>query len=1043
MDHALDQVVFENITLTEAVHTLKIEVKDCTGNISSRTLDPVTVSLYHPVLTVVSPKGKGDDWRWLVLSDVEHLEGASVAGGKLGGVKMHIVSDKVLGGITNVSHIFGSDTVDITENATLSEDGTNIFIDLPNLENGKHKFTVSVVDFAGNPGKTGGADEEYYEVDVVAPTITSLAFDADSYPVKMTLNLPNAAPETSYTLVATKGESVKTWHGIITENGVFEKTLQLSKGEWNADLTLTDDHGNVTSSVGNTFEVTHDVPEITLKKADGITVLNVTHEAKPVWFGPAELGDCAESSCKVAIRIYAPEGTEINYGIGALDKSVTIGAAGYETVGIPLSLVTVSELSVTSGLYSETYYLAATDRTPGVYIANPRICPKSAEYCSIYELTDDPSTDETELAEVGFGYDDDLTPGDGVLNFKAGSAIKFTVQDSPTGGFMEIENAPAGFEYTKAKLVRSEAIPENYYTADFSNLTIPDTNMNGQTDYDLVFVLTTDSGFVQKYYVPLHVDLALPEPVSAATSASTADALLGKLNFSWNPAATMPYAYEVRYQSYDEGTCSIVDDFDTATKPLTEYAGNIPAPASGATMSYNFFVNAVSNTAGTVTADIHKNGNSYCAAVKAVNAVYSYDGKPMAKNFGEINEDSVKDFGSLKMEWENIYEASSGFHNFRLKIIGDVNNDGFEDYAIADRHKSDSGIDSQYNGFVDIYSGAGHMLIKSIRGTIGSQESVGQGISSKADFNGDGFNDFAYTNMAGVVFVFYGTENGIDFEGTPVSFTAKDASNQGYRGLATGDYNGDNCDDILVSAPGKKVGDYTNAGEVYVYFGCKEGGFAGDEPDLTFQGSAKDAKLGNSGVADVGDLNNDGKTDFAIGSADALYILYGGTSEGSLAPKFKSLSNPGYYVGTGDFNGDGISDLVFNKVSSTSAENRIYYGSLSGISTSPDFRINEFSALYDNYGLQPTYNLLAVASESKDLNGDGADDLVITSSTGILIYYTYTDRATGEKQLKAQPSVFDGFSSQAGIDPKIILLDDAIIYCNSDKATGNCERLEF
>ncbi len=1032
-------VVFEDIDLSEAKHTLKVEVKDCTGNISSTILDPVTVSLTNPVLTIVTPKGKGDDSRWLVMSDVEHLEGASVSGGTLNGVKMHIVSDKVLSSVTQVSHVFGSDQVDITENAVLT-DGYNITIDLPNLENGRHQFVVSVLDFAGNPGKIGGGDEEYYEVDVVAPKINSLAFDTENYPIKMTIDLSNAAPETSYTLVATKGESVKTWHGIITENGVFEKTLQLSKGEWSADLTLTDDHGNVTASVGNTFEVTHDVPEITLKKADGVTVLNVTHEAKPVWFGPAELENCAESSCKAAVRIYAAQGTEVGYEIGSVSNSVTIGAAGYETVGLPLNLVAVSELSITSGLYSETYYLAATDRTPGVYVASPKICPKSAEYCSIYELTDDPSTDETELAELGFGYDDDLTPGDGVLNFKAGSAIKFTVQNSVTGGFMEIENAPAGFEYAKVSLVKmqGDAIPENYYTADFSNLTVPDTNMNGQTDYDLVFVLTTESGFVQRYSVPLHVDLALPESVSAATSASTADALLGKLNFAWDPLAAKPYAYEVRYQSYDEGTCSIVDEFDSATVPLTEFAGKITKPLD-TQMSYNFFVNAVTNAAGTLTADIHKNGNSYCAAVAAVNAVLADDGRVMAKNFGSVDAGSVKDFGTVKMEWSNLYETSTGYHSFNLRIIGDVNDDGFEDYAIADFLKSDSGVDNDMNGFVDIYSGAGHTLIRSIRGDLGSDESVGQGIGSKADLNGDGFNDFVYADYPGNIFVFFGTENAVDFEGTPFSFRAKDASNQGSRGLATGDYNGDNCDDILISAPAKKVGDYKRAGEVYVYFGCKDGGFVGDAPDLTFQGNATDAKIGNSGIMAAGDLNNDGKTDFVLGSDNALYIIYGDSSDGVIIPFFKSLNSPGFYMGKGDYNGDGIMDLVY----STQKEIRIYYGSNSGITSTPDVRITDFSALYDNYGQIPTYNAIGIPNEAKDLNGDGADDLVIISSTGLLIYYTYTDRATGEKQLKMQPSVFDGFPDPIGTQPKVLMLDDAIIYCNSLNATGNCERLDF
>ena len=1041
-----NQVIFQDITLAEAVHTLKVEVRDCTDNVSSQTLDPITVSTTNPVLTVVSPKGTGDDWRWLTLADVPELEGASVADGELAGVKMHIVSNKVLSGITQILHTYNSTSVDITENASLSEDGMNIFVDLPNLENSmpdlenakQHKFLVSVVDFAGNPGKIGGSDEEYYGVDVVAPTITSLAFDSDNYPVEMTLVTENIDSETHFTLVATKGESVKTWNGIITESGVFEKDLNLSTGEWNATLTLTDNHGNTSVATGS-FEVTADVPDIVLRKSGG-AVINAGSAEKPTWFVPGELENCGESSCAVSIRIYAPAGTEINYEIDSQNKNVTIGAAGSETIEVPVSLVAVSELTITSGLYSETYYLAATEITPEVHISNPVICPKSAEYCSIYELEDDAYTDFIELAEVGFGYDDDLTPGDGVLNFKAGSAIKFTVTDV-TGGFMEIENAPEGAKYTKVKLVHTsgEAIPENTYTADFSNLILPDVEV-GQTDYDLMFVLTTDSGIVQKYYVPLHLDLALPAAVSAVSSSS--DALLGKIGISWNPPSAVDeqlYAYEVRYQSYGEGTCSIVDEFDASTKPLTEYAGNVPAPAD-TMMTYNFFVNAVSNTAGTVTADIHKNGNSYCAAVKAVNAVYSYDGRVMAKNLGLLDEGSVKDAGTLKMEWTNLYEMSSGFHNFRLKIIGDVNNDGFEDYAIANRFKSDSGIDNERNGFIDIYSGLDHSLIKSFRGAIGSNERLGQDISSKADFNGDGFNDFAYANQAGEISIFFGTETGIDFEVTPVTFTAKDASNQANRGLVTGDYNGDGCGDILVSAPTKKVGSNKDAGEVYVYFGCKEGGFVGEEPDLTFTGKAN-AKIGNSGIADVGDINNDGNTDFAIGSADDIYILYGGSVEGTLAPTLPSSegSYPGYYMSKGDFNGDGISDFVYN----VSTESRIFYGSNSGIKTTPDLKLNNFSALYDNYGPYPTYKALAVATETKDLNGDGADDLVITSSTGVLIYYTYTDGVTGKKRLKAQPSVFDGFSAEPGTNSKIMMLDDAIIFCNNVKASGNCERLDF
>ena len=147
----------------------------------------------------------------------------------------------------------------------------------------------------------------------------------------------------------------------------------------------------------------------------------------------------------------------------------------------------------------------------------------------------------------------------------------------------------------------------------------------------------------------------------------------------------------------------------------------------------------------------------------------------------------------------------------------------------------------------------------------------------------------------------------------------------------------------------------------------------------------------------VGDLNNDGKTDFAIGSADAIYIVYGGSDGGVITePTFTFLadSNPGFYMSKGDFNGDGIGDFVYN----FTTESRIFYGSNSGIKSTPSLRISNFSALYDNYGPYPTYDVIAVATEAKDLNGDGADDLVIVSSTGLSVYYTYPDSVSGRKQ---------------------------------------------
>ena len=495
-----------------------------------------------------------------------------------------------------------------------------------------------------------------------------------------------------------------------------------------------------------------------MKKHDTDIVIDPSDEEHPVWFTSSDLVDCAESACKVKIDIFAPEGTEITYqSDSGSENIVVIGSEGFEILDLSLSLIVTTKLTIYAGTFEETYYLRATDLNPKMSLKNPVVCPESAEYCNRYDLMDDPETDAIELAEVGYGYDDDLVPDDGILNVKDESAIIFYVYDSATGGVVEIENPPEGLNFTTANLVRGEQ--ENLYIADFSSLEIADTAADGQTDYELVFVLKTDSGIVQKYLVYVHLDLKIPDAVQL--SAVSADKLLAELSLSWDPLSVKPYAYELRYQSYT-GSCSISDNFDSAEKPSTDYAGDIPKPQDSL-MTYKFFVNKVSNSDGTLSADVHKNGNSYCAGVRAVSGVFGNKNQLFAKNYGKIGADSVHDFGALQLNWQSVYEASSGYHSFYLVTIGDVNGDSFEDYVIADKFKSDSGVDSERNGFVDVYSGKDSALLKSFRGGTGNNERVGSGVSSKADFNGDGFYDFAYTNYEGKVDIYYGSETGINF----------------------------------------------------------------------------------------------------------------------------------------------------------------------------------------------------------------------------------------------------------------------------------------
>jgi hypothetical protein len=103
----------------------------------------------------------------------------------------------------------------------------------------------------------------------------------------------------------------------------------------------------------------------------------------------------------------------------------------------------------------------------------------------------------------------------------------------------------------------------------------------------------------------------------------------------------------------------------------------------------------------------------------------------------------------------------------------------------------------------------------------------------------------------------------------------------GFSGANLGDIDGNGIDDIAVGAIGERVGNYTNAGGVYIFLMNSTGsynhyhhinGLHSGEPKL----SAGD-QFGYS-LATIGDLNNDGITELAVGAPgliiSSVYILY-------------------------------------------------------------------------------------------------------------------------------------------------------------------------
>lgn len=291
-----------------------------------------------------------------------------------------------------------------------------------------------------------------------------------------------------------------------------------------------------------------------------------------------------------------------------------------------------------------------------------------------------------------------------------------------------------------------------------------------------------------------------------------------------------------------------------------------------------------------------------------------------------------------------------------------------------------------------------------------------------ADINGDGLVDIfigsPFTSVFkrewnGSIAIVFGSKTDSEYK---IHIYGENSGDQFGTSISSGDYNNDGKDDLVVGAYNAGLDD-TRTGLVYIIYGNMD---MGSQMDMTANTQKSDFVLNKTNAVIGGheekgqfgvsmltiDVNKDGFDDLVVGEpgatmygnkmAGAVYVYLGGINGiNSNYSYFLYGHNQNEKFGSsitgGDYDNDGKIDLVIGAYMADVADigqaGRVYY----------------YHDIVDT-ALDNAYNFLdgnnqkswfGFATDSGDANGDGIDDLLVSSfpyksnkdNTGVFLYY--------------------------------------------------------